>query len=101
MTKHCQQGQQGLILGVLNVRGSHRSPAMIGDTTYKVYCLVQGDSKPFSVTTSNGDVSDLMELVLKKGIGSHRDILAKDLVLWKVGLFNSQHKPPHFLLVAP
>jgi len=69
---------------------------------HKVYCLVQGDSKPFSVTTSNGVVSDLKKLIREQHQhGILRNIDSVDLVLWKVGVFNAQHKLADFLLVAP
>ena len=47
-----------------------------------LWCLVDGDSRPFKVTAlDNADVSDLMKLIKEEGV----DIpFAKDLELWKV-----------------
>lgn len=70
---------------------------MIGDTTCKVYCLVQGESSPFPVTPGERGVSDLNALVQRQ----LRNVDSADLVLWKVGLFNTQHKLADFSLVAP
>jgi Crinkler effector protein N-terminal domain len=68
----------------------------------KVYCLVQGDSKPFSVTLRDGDVADLKKLIQEqRQHGILHNIDSVDLVLWKVGIFNAQYKLADFLLVAP
>jgi len=57
----------------------------------KIYCLVQGDSRFFPVTTnSDGDVADLKKLIQEqRQHGILHNINAKDLVLWKVGVFNT------------
>ena len=50
--------------------------------SFTLWCLVEGDSRPFKATAlDNADVSDLMKLIKEEGV----DIpFAKDLELWKV-----------------
>ena len=60
---------------------------MTDDTSRVLFCLIEGDSRPFKVTPNKGDILDLKDLIKKNGV--LRNVLAKDLVLWKVGLFNN------------
>ena len=60
---------------------------MTDDTSRVLFCLIEGDSRPFKVTPNKGDILDLKDLIRKNGV--LRNVLAKDLVLWKVGLFNN------------
>jgi Crinkler effector protein N-terminal domain len=58
---------------------------MPNNTVRVLRCLVAGDTTTFKVTaTVDNDVDDLKELVHEKGIDASKDILAKNLVLWKV-----------------
>jgi hypothetical protein len=55
------------------------------DDTRKLWCLIDGDFKPFDVTLlATRNVSDLKRLIWEEGIKAKTDILAKDLTLWKV-----------------
>jgi hypothetical protein len=50
-----------------------------------LWCIVEGDSKPFTVTASSLDgkfIVDLQKVVKEEGINAA--VLAKDLTLWKV-----------------
>jgi hypothetical protein len=62
------------------------SPTLRVETTYELFCLVQGDSTVFSVDVpTSKSVSKLRQLIYETAIhASKRDILAKDLILWKV-----------------
>ena len=55
----------------------------------KLVCLVQGDPKPFVVTTSSNDgILELQQLVYnQKDKGILQDVNASDLTLWKVSSF--------------
>jgi hypothetical protein len=62
---------------------------VMANNTLVLFCLVQGDSAPFEVTvTADKSISFLKDLVLEKGFGVSRGVLAKDLTLWKVRPFN-------------
>ena len=55
----------------------------------KLWCLVQGDSTPFMVTTpSNNRTFELQQLVYnQKDKDVLQDVNASDLALWKVSSF--------------
>ena len=75
---------------------------MDDNSTRILWCLVQGDSRLFKATLNNGTVYDLKKLIqeLRKN-GVFRNVDAKDLVLWKVGLFNNLNIDSLTLSVAP
>ena len=58
-------------------------------SNHKLWCLVQGDSMPFMVTTSsNNRIFELQQLVYnQKDKGVLQDVNASDLALWKVSSF--------------
>jgi hypothetical protein len=65
------------------------SPVQLGGDRM-LWCALDDDYVPFKVKVSiNDDVADLKDLVFEKGIGPSRGVLAKDLVLWKVGTCHS------------
>jgi Crinkler effector protein N-terminal domain len=60
----------------------------MGDDNRVLICLVRGESEVFEVEVPVGSsVLGLKNLVLKNGIKVSEDILANQLVLWKVGAF--------------
>jgi Crinkler effector protein N-terminal domain len=70
---------------------------MTDDTSRVLFCLIEGDSRPFKVTPNKGDILDLKKLIQ----GVLRNVDAKDLVLWKVGLFNNLNIDSLTLSAAP
>jgi hypothetical protein len=55
------------------------------NATCAIVCLIEGESSSFEVTPSwDATTPTLKRLIRKEGINADRDILAKDLTLWKV-----------------
>ena len=56
-----------------------------------LWCLIDGESTPFKVIAPlNTDIYNLKELVREMGKNrTLRNVLAKDLVLWKVCMLQS------------
>lgn len=51
----------------------------------KLWCIVEGDSEPFTVTASSPGSEFIIDLQNKvKEVGIKAAVLAKDLTLWKV-----------------
>jgi hypothetical protein len=68
-----------------SLTSQQRATAPLGDTFRVLLCLIEGDSTVFQVkATINDNVLDLKDLIYDKGISEKRDVLAEDLVLWKV-----------------
>jgi Crinkler effector protein N-terminal domain len=62
-----------------------QATAPLDEVRRELRCLVQGDSATFKVTVPlDKNIDDLKDLIYDKGISEKRDVLAKDLVLWKV-----------------
>jgi hypothetical protein len=58
---------------------------MADDATCNIVCLIEGESSSFEVTpTWDTRIRKLKKLIRKDGINADRDVLAKDLTLWKV-----------------
>ena len=58
------------------------------DTPYKLWCLVEGEESPFSVTAhSNISVSELKEVIKAKKENALQRVDASSLKLWKVRYF--------------
>jgi len=50
-------------------------------------CLIHGEFTAFKVTLPlDNDVSDLKDIIHNKGVNVRKDVLAKDLLLWKVSI---------------
>jgi hypothetical protein len=61
--------------------------AMTDDNHRTVRCLLQDDDASFKVSVPlSADVGDLKTAIRKDGFGEMSTVLAKDLVLYKVGL---------------
>ena len=57
----------------------------LDDDSRELICLIHGDSNVFQVTAPvNKNIMDLKNRIRKNGFRVEQDILAKDLVLWKV-----------------
>jgi len=60
----------------------------MSDTSYKLWCLVEGEESPFSVTThSNISISELKEVIKAKKENAFQRVDASFLKLWKVCYF--------------
>jgi hypothetical protein len=58
------------------------------DQARVLWCLIDGDLSPFKVIVPiNCDMSYLRDLVRVRGINMKTDVLARDLILWKVRVF--------------
>jgi hypothetical protein len=73
-------------LGLVRQAPSNRTTMNV---TLELWCIVSGDSRPFTVSISTHDnISVLKERIYEKNKnGFLRDIDAKDLKLWKVSSF--------------
>ena len=54
----------------------------MSDTTYRLWCFVEGDTTLFSVIASSISICVLKDLIKETGVFNGID--AKDLILWKV-----------------
>jgi hypothetical protein len=62
------------------------------DKSFKVYCLMEGDNRSFSVEPHHADnVTDLKKLVHQARANGLQGVDFSDLELWKVGPFSAQH----------
>jgi hypothetical protein len=70
---------------------------MSEDATHTLWCLIEGESTVFSVMAPlNTNINDLKELIRGKGVyGALRGVDAKDLILFKVRLFQSPYSECH------
>jgi hypothetical protein len=63
----------------------------MSDETYVLFCLIEGDSDVFSVTTSpTTPIAELKKLIKEEGIDDNT-ILAKHLTLWKVRMIMASY----------
>ena len=60
----------------------------MSDTSYNLWCFVQGDDEAFSVTVpSDMLISDLKGRIKAKKENTLRSVDASNLILWKVRYF--------------
>ena len=53
--------------------------------SYKIWCLVEGDKNPFSVTVSSTRfIGELQKIIKKERNNDFQRVDASDLTLWKV-----------------
>jgi hypothetical protein len=69
---------------------SNPPAASTANAQYKLWCIVEGQEAPFSVTVpATSMIDDLQNLIKEKG----KDASASDLVLWKVSTLYTLMSP--------
>jgi Crinkler effector protein N-terminal domain len=57
----------------------------MSDTTYKLWCLVEGDKTPFSIIASTTTfIGELQKMIKKEKSDALQSFDASSLILWKV-----------------
>ena len=69
---------------------THTNDVEMADTSPELWCLIEGDTRPFSVTVSSSVSTSKLKRMIKQEKENNsrvKSIDALDLILWKVRYF--------------